>query len=120
MEFRWTVEIYFNCAACLRNVNPFAGPSGSSSVKTWKSEKRELPSSEKGLLGEVSLLSVLGRNPNLDKPRAKLISHFTKKIWSKMRQILQGGKCDKSHTTNPSTVSTVLHLIIIISIALFL
>ena len=37
---------------------------------------KELPSSKSGLLAEATSLGLLGRDPNLDKPRAKLISYI--------------------------------------------
>ena len=41
-----------------------------------KSTMKELPSSEKDLLAEVRSSGLLGNDPNLDKPRAKLISYI--------------------------------------------
>ena len=37
---------------------------------------KELPSSKRSLLAEATSLGLLGRKPNLDKPRAKLISYI--------------------------------------------
>ena len=52
----------------------FSGPFGSLSMETSKSKMKELPSSRTGLLDEASSLGLLGTSPNLDEPRAKLIS----------------------------------------------
>ena len=41
-----------------------------------KSSMKELPSSKSSLLAEATSLGFFGRKPNLDKPRAKLISYI--------------------------------------------
>ena len=41
-----------------------------------KSAMKELPSSKRGLLYEAISLGLLGKSPNLDQPRAKLISYI--------------------------------------------
>ena len=41
-----------------------------------KSAMKELPSSKRGLLYEATSLGLLGTSPNLDQPRAKLISYI--------------------------------------------
>ena len=43
-------------------------------------EMKELPSSKVELLEEATSLGLLGRNPNLDQPRAKLISYINDSI----------------------------------------
>ena len=43
-------------------------------------EMKELPSSKGDLLEEATSLGLLGRNPNLDQPRAKLISYINDSI----------------------------------------
>ena len=49
-------------------------------METSKSEMKELPSSKKDLLDEATFLGLLGTNPNLDKPRAKLISFINDSV----------------------------------------
>ena len=46
------------------------------SKETSKSIMKELPSSKRGLLAEVTSLDLFANDPNLDQPRAKLISYI--------------------------------------------
>ena len=45
-------------------------------METSKGEMKELPSSKRGLLEEATSLGLLRTNPNLDEPRARLITYI--------------------------------------------
>ena len=74
-----------------------------------KSAMKELPSSKRGLLYEATSLGLLGKFPNLDQPRAKLISYIHDSV--KINRSLNHVSILVVGSTGVGKSSTINHLL---------